>query len=195
MNKRALAFAFLFFSFTSPSQAIVFSDEISTIDSVAVDAGWGVFYYDLYYLTVDSAMSINLTLTPDATDPFAAWLGYWDADFTASPDYDTPVPDDFASSYGIVGLPLDLTFNALPDIEYQIMVATWDYYPTMLGSYDLQILNSEQTDAGFIASTSPIWNSQSVPAPSSGIVLALGLAILLLGNRISRVQTPAFRYA
>jgi len=190
MKLRALAFACLFLSFASPSQAIVFSDDISTLDAVAVDAGWGLFYYDLYYLTVDNPTSIYLTLTPDPTDTFAPWLGYWDGDFSAAPDYDTPFPVDFESSYGTEGSILELTFNALPDIEYQIMVATWDYYPTTLGAYDLTILNAEQTDFGFTASTSPILFPQSVPAPASWIILGLGLIVLGVINRFGVAPAP-----
>ena len=190
MKLRALAFACLIVGFASPSQAIVFSDDISTLDAVAVDASWGLFYYDLYYLTVDNPTSIYLTLTPDPSDPFAPWLGYWDGDFSAVPDYDTPFPVDYASS-NVEGLELDLTFNALPNIEYQIMVATWDYYPTTLGAYDLTILNSEQTDFGFTASASPILIPQSVPAPDSWIILGLGLIVLGMVHRLGIAPAPA----
>lgn len=175
-----------FFCFASPSYAIFFAGELTTSDTVANDEGYGDFYYDLYYVTVDSPMTIHLFMTP--LDLFAPWLGYWDGDFSASPDYDNPLPADYVSSFGVDGAPLYMNFDALPGIEYQVMAATWDYNPTELGSYNFFVLDTDLTNTGFTASTTPILTPQSVPAPASWLVLGIGLVILGLVNKRDSVN-------
>lgn len=190
MKFRAWLFAFLILCFASPSQAIYFPGELSSTDPIAVDEGFGDFYYDLYYLVVDVPMTMYIFMTP--TDPFAPWLGYWDGDFSSSPDYDIPPPVDFETSDGVLGAQLIMSFDALPGIEYQIMAATYNYNPTEVGSYNFFILDPEQTNLGFTADTSPILVPQEVPSAASWIILALGLIALGLVNRFGANQPTAF---
>jgi len=190
MKCRLLAFAFLSLCFASPSQAVFFAGELTTSDAIAEDIGWGNFYYDLYYFAVDVPMTIEVFMTP--TDPFAPWLGYWEGDFSATPDYDTPPPLDSRFSLD-VSAQLYMAIDALPGIEYQLVAATYDYNPTNLGAYNFFVVDFDRTDLGFSASTSPIMNPQSVPAPASWLMLGLGLFVLLLANKLGatmRVTLP-----
>ena len=185
MRCRLLAFAFLAFSFVTPSHAIYFGGEFTTSDAIAEDQGWGTFYYDLYYLVVDVPMTIELFMTP--TDTFAPWMGYWDGDLSATPDYDTPPPIE---SIGIdTATQLYLDIDAVPGIEYQIMAATYNYNPTTLGEYNFFIVDIDRTDLGFTASASPIMLPQSVPEPASWLMLGLGLIGLLFANRFGAAMT------
>lgn len=168
MKCRLLALAFVTIIFSTPSQAILLLEgELTTTDALAEDPGWGNFYYDLYSVLVDDATTLDVTLT--ATDPLIPWLGYWDGDFTATPNYFDPPPTHYEPYNAVPRQELSLSFNALPGIEYQIMAATWNYNPTDLGQYTLEVL--------------------PVPAPSSWLMLALGLVILGSFNRFVLLKT------
>lgn len=181
MKNRVIAFAFLSFCCVSPSHALFFSGELTTADAVAQDPGFGEFYYDLYYLEVDTAMTIEVFMVP--TELFSPWLGYWDGDFSATPDYDTPLPEAYRVPTN-AGDQLYMMFDALPGVTYQIMAATYDYNPTDLGTYNFFITDPERTDIGYWAGTSPrVQDPQSVPAPASWMILALGLTILLMTRK------------
>lgn len=187
MKYRLLAFALLVFSFTSPSHALYFGGELTETDLLGEDIGWGNFYYDMYYLRVKAPMEIYIFMNP--SDPFIPYLAYWDGDFSATPDFDTPPPEIFVPPNG-VGERVDFHFTALPDIDYQIMAATWEYNPTNLGSYHFFVLNSAGADGGFEALDTPFLTpQQSVPAPASWLVLGLGLVILGMVNRFVPVTT------
>jgi len=187
MKCRSLIFIILSFCFVSPSYAIFFAGELTTSDPLAQDPGWGDFYYDMYYVAVDTPMLVEIFMVP--TDPILPWLGYWDGDFTPTPDYDTPPPEAYRTPVN-VGDQLYLSFDALPGIEYQIMAATFEYNPTDLGAYNFYITEPGRTDLGLFASTSPGVLPQEVPSPQSGIIFVLGLFALAFVNKFSRFRQP-----
>lgn len=194
MKSRLLAIALLSCFYVSPSHAIFFAGELTTTDAVAQDAGWGDFYYDMYYVAVESPMLVEIFMVP--TDPILPWLGYWDGDFSATPDYDTPPPEAYRIP-DATGDQLYLAFDAVPGIEYQIMAATYEYNPTDLGAYNFFITEPGRTDIGLIAETSPGVVPQSVPAPASWVILLLGLMALGIINSVHRKKfvisyKPAF---
>jgi len=178
MKVRILAFVILLFAFISPSQAIFFSGELTTGDAIAQDPGYGEFYYDLYYLTVDAPMTIEVFMVP--TQQFLPWVGYWDGDFSATPDYDTPPPELYDIP-AAVGDQLYMIFDATPGIIYEIVAATYEYNPTLLGTYNFFITDPARLETGYWAGTTmPILDPQEVPAPASFYILLMGLATLLL---------------
>ena len=183
MKYRVIAFALLALSFSLPSHAVFFAGELTTSDELAEDIGFGDFYYDLYYVTVDAPMEIEIFMDP--IDAFAPWIGYWDGDFSATPDYDTPIYEDskVPAEDDELGDQLYLKFDALPGIQYQIMAATFNYNPTDLGVYDFFIVDPDRTDEGFMADDSPIMVVQQVPAPASWVILIAGLIALRVLKR------------
>ncbi|WP_455208351.1 PEP-CTERM sorting domain-containing protein [Kaarinaea lacus] len=168
MEFRALIVAFLALLISTPSYAVYINGELTTTDAIGVDADLGSFYYDLFYVTVDTAMTIEVFMDP--VDPFAPYIAYWDGDFSATPDWDTPPPLD-AAGIGNVAL-IYMAFDATPGVNYQVMATTYNYNPTDLGSYNLFIVNPERDDTGINVSTSPI---ASVPEPASWLMLGFGL--------------------
>jgi len=172
MEFRALVIALLAMLFSSNSQAVYFAGEISTTDSIGIENTGYDFYYDLYHVTVDIPLTIEVFMTP--TQAFAPYLAYWDGDFTPAPDWNTPAPEKDTWSYA-VDPTLYLSFDALPGIDYQIMASTADYNPTVLGTYDFFIVDVMRTNQGFTAS--------SVPEPASWILVGLGLVGIRLSKR------------
>lgn len=187
MKLRLLAFSFLLLGFSSPGYAIYFAGELTTSDALAIDEGFGDFYYDLYSLTVDDPVTMYIFMTPTA--PFAPWLGYWDGDFSDAPDYNNPLPVDYETSDGAIGLPLIMSFDAMPGIEYQIMAATYFYNPTDLGTYNFFVLDEGRTNLGFQVS------EVAVPAPQSWIIMMLGLLVLGVANKFGAFQATVLRHA
>jgi len=180
MKYRLLVFAFLTFCFSTSSYAIFFAGEITTSDAIAEDPGFGDFYFDLYSVTVEEPMLVEVFMVP--TGPFLPWLGLWDGDFSALPDYDTPPPEAFRIP-GVGRDQLYLAFDALPGIEYQLMAATFEYNPTDLGTYNFFITEPQRRDIGLFASIVSIEDIQRVPAPPSLIIMALGLISLGLAKK------------
>lgn len=172
MKIRAIVFAAIAFCFATPSHALFFPGELTTSDDIVYDLGAGDFYYDMYYLYVDQPLTMYIFMTP--TDDFAPWLGYWDGDFSAAPDYFNPAPEQYLSS--MISEQLIMSFQALPGIEYQIMAATYNYNPTDLGSYRFFILDQELTHDGYMAYTTPQIMPQEVPVPAAWMLLLTGLA-------------------
>ena len=168
MKTRLLFIALLAISFASPTYAVVLTVDQTTANSTASDS-FGDFFYDLYTVTVDTASTIKVTMTP--VDAFAGWLGYWDGDLSATPNYFAPPPEDFATSDGTLGAVLDIVLFAQAGIDYQIMVATWDYKPATLGEYNLTV---------------------GVPSPASWMILLLGLIALVTVNHIKTKSVSEF---
>jgi hypothetical protein len=166
MKKRALVFGLLAFCLALPAQAVILTVNQEISNATAQDA-FDEFFYDLYTVTVDEAAMVDVTMTPDSN--FTAWLGYWDGDLSATPDYFSPPPENFVTSEGVLGAVLHFEFYALSEINYQVMVATFNYKPAELGEYDLSV---------------------SVPAPASWIILALGLCILGLLKKLDEGAAP-----
>jgi len=182
MEFRALVVAVLTLLLSTPSYALYISGELTTDDALGVDASSGNFYYDMFYVTVDAPMTIEVFMDP--VDDFEAYLAYWDGNFSATPDWDTPPPLGDAG-IGNPGM-IYMAFNANPGTSYQVMATTYNYYPTVLGSYDLFITNPDRNDSGITVTTYQI---TSVPEPSSWLLLSfgiLGLGLLSWQARTTR---------
>ena len=176
MEFRALIVAVLALLVSTPSYALFISGELTTTDALGVDATYGDFYYDLFYVTVDTPMTIEVFMDP--VDTFAPYVAYWDGNFSATPDWNTPPPIDDAGM-GNLGM-IYMAFDAAPGINYQVMATTYNYNPTDLGSYHMFIVNPERDDTGINVATLPI---ASVPEPSSWLMLSFGLLGLGLLKR------------
>lgn len=184
MKLRVLAFCFLVVSFSSPGYAIYFPGELTPSDALAEFPGAGDFYYDLYRVTVDVPMQIEVFMDPVAA--FAPWIGYWDGDLSPTPNYYDPPPvisrgprlDD------VLGDQIYMIFDAQPGIEYLVMAATFEYNPTNLGTYDFFITDPGRTDTGYEVIPWSVMLPQSVPAPASWLVFGLGLVILGLVSKL-----------
>lgn len=182
MDFRALIVAVLALLLSTPSYALFFNGELITTDALGVDATSGDFYYDLYNVTVDTPMTIEVFMDPvDAV--FAPYLAYWDGNFSATPDWDTPPPLD-AAGIGSLGM-IYMAFDATPGINYQVMATTYNYNPTNLGNYHMFIVNPERDDTGINVITSPI---TSVPEPSGWLMLGFGL----LGLGLLKRKKPGY---
>jgi len=182
MEFRALVIAILTLLLSTPSYALYISGELTTDDALGVDATFGDFYYDLFYVTVDAPMTIEVFMDP--VDTFDAYLAYWDGNFSATPDWDTPPPLGDAG-IGNPGM-IYMAFNAMPGISYQVMATTYNYNPTALGSYNLFIVNPDRVELGFNVTEFQI---TSVPEPSSWLLLGLGIIIIGLGGLKWQAQT------
>ena len=192
MEFRALLVALLAFLFSSTSQAYFFGGEITTTNALGLNDETGEeFYYDLYYVSVDTPMLIDVFMNPGGL--FKPYIAVWDGDFTPAPDWDTPLPLGYGTNIidDITGFERTfMTFNALPGINYQVMASTYDYNPTDnsvpfdLGTYNFFIENKAQDDQGFIASATPI---QSVPEPATWLLLGLGLIGMLIVRNHSNI--------
>lgn len=184
MDIRKRIFALLALLVSSPCYAVFINGELTTSDALGVDATLGDFYYDLYYVSVDTPMTIEIFMNPQGS--FAPYMAYWAGDFTATPDWDTPPP---LGSDGIGNIEtLYMAFDATPGVNYQVMATTYFYNPTDLGRYHMFIVNPERVESGFSVANAPILN---VPEPASWLLLGMGL----MGIRLARnktVTTPKF---
>jgi hypothetical protein len=176
MDFRALIFASLLILVSAPSHALFIDGELTTSDALGIDAESGDFYYDLFYVTVDAPMTIEVFMNP--IDLFAPYIAYWAGNFTPAPDWDTPPPLDDVGAGDLAMV--YMAFDATPGINYQVMATTYNYNPTALGNYHLFIVNPERDDSGINVATSPI---ASVPEPASWLLLVFGLLGLGLIKR------------
>lgn len=168
MDIRALTFVLLTFFVATPCYAIFIDGELTASDAVGTDAIQGDFYYDLYYVAVDTPMTIEVFMDP--LDSFAPYMGYWAGDFTPTPDWYSPPPLAEAGDGSIANL--YMSFAAMPGIDYQIVASTYNYNPTDLGGYHMHIVDPDRTNIGFTVATSPILN---VPEPATWLLVGLGL--------------------
>lgn len=183
MKYRCFVLMILFFSVSTPSHAIFFDAELTTDDELAEYPGAGNFYYDLYRVTVDVPIQIEIFMNPFGA--FAPWIGYWEGDLSPTPNYYDP-PPVFSRGPDNDDQPGDqiyMSFDAQPGTEYLVMAATNAYNPTDLGAYWFFVTDRERVESGYQAISWSLMATQSVPAPASWIVLGLGLAILGVVNR------------
>ncbi|MGD8568451.1 MAG: PEP-CTERM sorting domain-containing protein [Gammaproteobacteria bacterium] len=181
MDIRALIIALLALFVATPSYAVFIDGELTTLDALGTDANQGDFYYDLYYVAVDTPMTIEVFM--NAQDAFAPYMAYWAGDFSPTPDWYTPPPLGEDGDGSVANL--YMSFDAMPGINYQIMASTYNYNPTDLGNYDMYIVDPDRTNTGFAVDRSPMLN---VPEPATGLLLGLGL-IGIGAARRDRVKT------
>lgn len=180
MEFRARIFAVQLLIISAPSHALFINGELTTTDAVGIDASLGDFYYDLFYITVDTPMTIEIFMNP--IDSFTPYMAYWNGDFSATPDWDTPPPLGSAGLGSITDI--YMAFAATPGTNYQVMATTYNYNPTDLGVYHMFITNPERDDNGITVSTLPI---AGVPEPASWLLLGFGLLGLGLIKRQQRL--------
>jgi len=132
-----------------------------------------MFYYDVYDIT--STDGADISITAESTD-FVLWYGIWDEIVLPDPMWisrndDLDIVNDLYDraidiGWADTGAPSVSTTILDPAIgqTYQLAIATYNYLPTAIGDYLLEI-----------SSTSDVVVTQ-VPEPGTLVLFGLGLA-------------------
>jgi len=175
------------------ADVVVIDGTLSTTDFLAEEdyrpdypLGSWTFYYDVYDITSSDGADISITMT--STD-FVLWYGIWDEVVLPDPIWITLDDDSFidkslyeqsieiGGNGGADPFVSTTIFNPIIGQIYQIAIATFDYLPTAMGDYQLEI-----------SSTSDITVTE-VPEPGTLFLFGLGLAVL--GWTRPRKRQPA----